>query len=384
MRYETRVPEGRPVRDVTTLEIPRSSQAGEDEFGSEAGVPERFRRYVASPGTSPLFLCGDSLAVLRRLPAESIDCVMTSPPYWGKREYANGGIGLEEDFRGYVDALLGIVAEVRRVLKPTGSVWLNIGDSYLQKNLLGIPWRVAHRMTDEQGWVLRNDVIWHKVKGGPDNATDKLRNTHEHIFHFVKRAKGYYYDDSAIRTSPKRAKVVNGAVVSATGVSGIRYRRQIELSTSLSEAERAAALAALSEVLIDVAQGRIGDFRMVIRKQQRATHSDSGKVSGRARELDQRGFYFLKYHPDGSKLSDVWDVLPEDSQKRSEHFAPYPEDLCRVPIAATCPPGGVVLDPFCGTGTTMLVAKHLVRKSVGIDISPTYLRLASDRCGGLL
>jgi site-specific DNA-methyltransferase (adenine-specific) len=120
---------------------------------------------------------------------------------------------------------------------------------------------------------------------------------------------------------------------------------------------------------------------MVIRKQQRATHSDSGRVSGRARELEDKGFYFLKYHPEGSKLSDVWDVLPEDTHQRGAHFAPYPEHLCRVPLLATCPPLGVVLDPFCGTGTTLVVARDLGRKSVGIDVSRSYLEMARVRCG---
>jgi DNA modification methylase len=322
--------------------------------------------------------------VLEDLPAESIDVCMTSPPYWGKREYSGGGIGLEPEYTEYLSALLCVFQQVHRVLKPTGSFWLNIGDSYLNKNLLGLPWRLAIAMTDQQGWILRNDVIWHKVKGGPDNATDKLRNLHEHVFHFVKQRKGYFYDGSAVRTSPKRAKVVNGAVVSATGVSGVRYQRQLELSTALNAEEKREALAALRDVLNDVAQGRIADFRMVIRKQQRATHSDSGKVSGRARELEQRGFYFLKYHPDGSKLSDVWDILPEDTQKRSGHFAPYPEDLCRIPLLATCPPDGVVLDPFAGTGTTSLVATRLGRKSVGIDIASDYLGGATQRCEGIL
>ncbi len=95
---------------------------------------------------------------------------------------------------------------------------------------------------------------------------------------------------------------------------------------------------------------------MIIRGQQRTTHSDSERVSGRARELQGEGFYFLKYHPNGSKLSDVWDILPEDTQKRKGHFAAYPEDLCKIPILTTCPSDGIVLDPFCGTGTTNYVA----------------------------
>ncbi len=167
---------------------------------------------------------------------------------------------------------------------------------------------------------------------------------------------------------------------SATGVRGVRYRRQIELSTSLDELEKAAALAALDETLGEVAAGRLADFRMVIRGRQRATHSDVAAVSGRARELQERGFYVLRYHPGGSKPGDVWDILPEDSQGRSEHFAAFPADLCRIPILATSPPGGVVLDPFCGTGTAMLVAQQLGRRSVGIDVAAGYLTLAGERC----
>jgi site-specific DNA-methyltransferase (adenine-specific) len=345
---------------------------------------DRFEVYRARKKTTPLFLQGDSLEVLREFPEQSIDFAMTSPPYWGMREYSGGGIGLEPTYQEYVRALLAVFAEVQRVLKSTGSFWLNIGDAYDQKNLVGLPWRVALAMTDEQDWILRNDVIWHKVKGGPDNAKDKLRNVHEHIFHFVKQHKGYYYDDRAVRTQPKQARVVNGAVVSATGVSGVRYRRQIELSTALSADEKQAAFGALERLLGDCAMGRIGDFRMVIRKQQRATHSDSASVSGRARELNERGFYFLKYHPDGSKLGDVWDILPEDTQKRDGHFAPYPEDLCRLPILATCPPGGIALDPFAGTGTTCLVARNLGRQSVGIDLAGDYLDSATRRCEGFL
>lgn len=339
--------------------------------------------YLQSEERSPIFIVGDALNTLASFPAESIDCCMTSPPYWGQRAYSGGGIGLEETFGKYVENLLAIIAEVKRVLKPTGSFWLNIGDAYYRKNLVGIPWRVAIDMTDQQGWFLRNSVIWNKVKGGPDNAKDKLRTVHENVFHFVKSDR-YFYDADSIRCKPGQAKVINGAVVSATGVSGVRYRRQIELSTALTEGEKQAAYRALESILDDVRVGKLADFRMIIRGQQRATHSDSEEVSGRARELCERGFYFLKYHPNGAKPSDVWDILPEDTQKRKLHFAPYPEDLCRIPILATCPERGVVLDPFAGTGTTNLVAFCLGRKSVGIDLSSEYVRFAEERCKLLL
>lgn len=309
---------------------------------------------------------------------------MTSPPYWRKREYADGGLGLETDHRDYVRDLARICEELRRVLKPEGSFWLNIGDSYENKGLVGIPWRVAFELIDRQGWILRNSVIWNKVKSGMDNTKDRLGSTHEDVFHFVKVAKGYYYNADAIRRKPREAKIVNGAVVSATGVSGVRYRRQIELSTALTEEEKAAAVRALEKTLTDVASGKFADFRMIIRAQQRATHSDSEMLSGRAKELRDRGFYFLRYHPKGSKPSDVWDIIPEDTQRRRTHFAPYPVDLCRIPILATCPENGMVLDPFCGTGTTLLAARNMGRRSVGIDISADYIEIASERCASLL
>jgi DNA modification methylase len=321
--------------------------------------------------------------VLSLLPDSCIDFAMTSPPYWGKREYQNGGIGLESDYRDFVRHLADVFLELKRVIKPEGSFWLNVGDSYLDKGLVGIPWRVAFELTDHQGWILRNSVIWNKIKSGMDNTKDRLGNVHEHVFHFVRQPK-YYYNADAIRSKPREARIVNGAVISATGVSGVRYKRQIELSTALNDEEKRIAFKALEGMLAEVAVGRVSDFRMIIRGQQRATHSDREKVSGRAKELRDKGFYFLRYHPNGSKPTDVWDIIPEDTQNRETHFAPYPLDLCQIPILATCPEDGVILDPFCGTGTTLLAARNLGRKSVGIDLSRHYLELAQERCSSLL
>jgi site-specific DNA-methyltransferase (adenine-specific) len=344
-------------------------------------VAERFTKYTQSHDITPLFIKGNALSVLQHLPESSVDFCMTSPPYWGKRQYAEEGIGLEANYIDYIKYLTTIFLELKRVLKDTGSFWLNIGDSYQSKNLLGIPWRVAFELTDHQGWILRNEVIWNKVKGCPDNSKDKLGNIHEQIFHFVKKSKGYYYDSDSIRSKPSQTKVVNGAVVSATGVSGVRYKRQIELSTELTVQEKKNAMDALNNLLKEISEGRLSDFRMIIRGQQRTTHSDSKKVSGRAKELYDKGFYFLKYHPNGSKPRDVWDILPEDTQKRKKHFAVYPEDLCKIPLLATCPKNGIVIDPFSGTGTTMRVAKQLGRKSVGIELSAEYIEIAKERCG---
>lgn len=333
--------------------------------------------YIKTGSHFPLFLQGDSLRVLRSISDNSVDCCITSPPYWQKRQYENGGIGLEKSPQEYIDNLFEIIREVKRVLKHSGSFWLNIGDSYQHKSLLGIPWRVALKMIDD-GWILRNDVIWNKRKGGLSPNTDRFGSVFENFFFFVKGEK-YFFDADAIRSKPREATVKNGAVVSATGVSGIRYKRQIELSTSLSDEEKSNALKQLEIVLERIKKGELSDFRMVIRNEQRTTHSDSTKLSGRAKELRDKGFYFLFYNPKGTMPNDVWDIIPEDTQHRKMHFAPYPEELCVIPIKATCPRDGIVLDPFSGTGTTMKVAYELGRKSVGIDLSNEYIKLAKQR-----
>ena len=162
------------------------------------GFRRAFETYQRDKSTAPLLLNGDALAVLKGLPADSVDFVMTSPPYWGKREYDNGGIGLEANYQDFVRDLAAICAELKRVLKPTGSFWLNLGDTYNDKGLVGIPWRVAFELTDNQGWILRNSVVWNKLKGGMDNCKDRLANLHEHVFHFVKQAS------STLSDSPTR------------------------------------------------------------------------------------------------------------------------------------------------------------------------------------
>lgn len=338
--------------------------------------------YIDNPAlTAPCFIRGDALKVLAHLPNDCIDCVVTSPPYYMKRQYLGGGIGLEPTYREYIDNLLAIIKEIHRVLKPTGSFWLNIGDSYKNKQLLNIPYRVAIRMQDEQKWILRNTVVWDKMKGAMSQSIDSLGCEYEPMFHFVKKKSGYYYNSNAVRKSPRSSYVKNGAVISATGVSGVRYRRKIELSTELTDVQRKNAYNALEEVLNRIKRGELSDFRMVIKgANQRVTNGDTTNLSGRAKELQEKGFYFLFYNPNGSMISDVWQIVPEDTHKRKLHFAPFPEDLVKTPIVLTCPQNGIVLDPFVGTGTTSCVASQLKRKSIGIDLALEYLELAENRC----
>lgn len=324
---------------------------------------------------------GDSQTVLQHFPAESVNCVITSPPYWGAREYSGDSrLGLEDTADEYISNLLDIFSELQRVLRSDGSFWLNVGDTFNNKSLSGVPWRVALALKDQQEWILRNDVIWNKVKGNPTSATDRLRVMHEYVFHFTKQ-KDYFYNVDAIRDKEdfEIETKENGDVVSPTGVSGTRYRRQIKNNDGLTDEEKKAALAELDRHLEMMKNKEIKDFRMVIREEQRSTHGNSENLSGRARELADKGFYFLRYNAKGAIPGNIWDIVPEDRHRSDEHCAVYPVELCEIPILATCPPDGIVLDPFVGTGTTVVAANKLKRRAIGIDASKAYLNTAIER-----
>ena len=331
------------------------------------------------------FILGDCLSVLKNMDDESVNCIITSPPYWGMRAYDNEEdgheIGNEKMFEEYVSNLTAVFNEAKRVLKKDGSFWLNLGDRYVNKALLGMPWRVAISLMDN-GWIMRNDVIWHQLKG-TQSAKDRLRDSYEHVFHFVK-SKKYYYDADAIRIKPSKLPTVSeGGTTSSTGVSGKKYRKQIQESTVLTEQEKINAEKALDATLAEIRAGLVNDFRMTIRGVQRAWHSDNTKISGRAKELVNRGYYIMKIYAKGHLPSDVWDIVTEDTWRTDSHCAVYPEELLRIPILATCPEGGIVLDPFNGTGTTVSAALKLGRCGVGIDLSPEYIKTSEDRINNI-
>jgi DNA modification methylase len=268
---------------------------------------------------------------------------------------------------------------IKRVLKPSGSFWLNIGDKYVKKNLTGMPWRVAIALQDN-GWILRNDIIWEKLKGSQP-VKDRFRNSYEHFFHFVKKSK-YYFEHKCILIPPRLVASINeNGVVSATGVSGKKYRQQIQLSQHLTTEERNAALNALNGVLEEMRRGQVVDFRMTIRGQQRTYHSNHTNVSGRAKELEQKGFFILKSRAAGFMPSDIWRIVPEDDVKgRSEsHYAVFPTKLLEIPIKATCPPNGILLDPFAGLGSAIMAGLHYGIRGIGIDLSRKYIKLATKR-----
>ena len=326
---------------------------------------------------------GDALQILSGFPANSVDCVVTSPPYWRLRDYDIAPsarqhlIGEEKSAETYVEKIASVFKETLRVIKPEGALWLNLGDKYNDKDMMGIPWLVAFALK-KQGWILRDDIIWNQRKG-TQSVKDRMRDSYEHLFFFVKNKK-YYFNADKIRVKPSgKVSVKDGVIVSATGVTGKKYRTQIETSNHLSQEEKKAALCALNTAIDEMRSGDIVDFRMTIRGVQRTYHSESGKISGRAKELQKRGFFILKMRSQGFLPTNIWDIVPEDEWRKDTHCAVFPKALAEIPIKSTCPPGGVVLDPFCGIGTTVAVALENNCFGVGIDLSESYIKIAEQR-----
>lgn len=274
-------------------------------------------------------LQGDSLTVLRGMPADSVDCCITSPPYWRLRDFGcEGQLGLERTPEEFIAGMVGVFREVRRVLRPSGSLWLNLGDTYVgsdtvpkgwkRKDLVGIPWRVAIALHAD-GWYLRADVIWHKTNVKPESVRDRPTKCHEYLFLLTKSAR-YYYDRNSIREPVK--------------------------PESLNRAARG------------------------IWKPQRDPGRPAGRGVDRMRP-DQMA------DPRGRNKRSVW-AIPF-AQYRGGHTATYPPALVRPCILAGCPPGGLVLDPFAGSGTTLSEAVRLGRRAVGIELNSAYVPLIKER-----
>ncbi|EJS4060930.1 site-specific DNA-methyltransferase [Vibrio parahaemolyticus] len=272
-------------------------------------------------------LIGDSLVSLQNLPDNCIDCIVTSPPYYGQRDYGvEGQVGNEKKPEEYIDNLVAIFNECYRVLKKTGTLWLNLGDKYNKGNLMGMPWRVALAL-QETGWILRNDIIWHKPNAMPHSAKNRLTTDHEYIFFFTKIAKDYYYDQDAIREEHK----------------------------TFSEDSKM--------------KGGRGHFG------KRNGTPEKGKNNGNNNLHDGR--WDQAFHPNGRNKRTVWNVPL--SKFRGAHFAVFPEKLIEPCILAGSPVNGVILDPFFGAGTSGFVAKKNNRKYVGLELNPEYAAIAQTR-----
>jgi site-specific DNA-methyltransferase (cytosine-N4-specific) len=310
--------------------------------------------------TSALYV-GDARDVLADMPDGSADCIVTSPPYWGKRDYGVvGQYGREPSPDAYVATLRGVFAEARRVLADDGTCWLNLGDSYSAggggatglhaylgahltahkvpgmwaKNLLGMPWRVAFAL-QEDGWILRNAIVWHKPNAMPESVRDRLNCRHELIFLLVKQP-AYWFDLDPIRIP-----------AAASRHSHLRADQH------------------------DVCSPRAASTPKY------GPHARQVLTSRRYGASLQRSNGHRAVHPQGRNPGDVW-AIPTRPYN-GPHFAAYPIDLPLRCIAAGCKPGGMVLDPFTGSGTTGLAAIQLGRRFAGIELSPAFASLAAER-----
>ncbi len=272
-------------------------------------------------------LCGDALEVARRLPSETVDAVITSPPYYQQRNYRDEQqqVGLESSPQLYVERLRKIFAECRRLLKDHGTLWVVIGDKYVDGQLLGMPWRVALALKDD-GWILRSDIIWHKPNAMPSSVKTRPTTDHEYVFFFTK-GKDYYYDIDSIR----------------------------EPHVTFSDNSK-------------MKGGRKHFF-------QRDGTPEQGKNAGDNNLHDGR--WDQAFHPKGRNKRTVWSIPL--SKYREAHFAVFPATLVRTAVLAGSPVGGLVLDPFMGSGTTAVVARQIERNYLGIDCSAEYCEMAEER-----
>ncbi len=291
---------------------------------------------------------GDWVEQLKTLPDQSVHCCVTSPPYWGLRDYGVAGqLGLEKSPEEYVAKLVSGFREVRRVLRDDGTLWVNLGDSYAAgggffanapsnvngskqstnrgskhqsrtapdglkaKDLVGVPWRVAFALQAD-GWYLRSDIIWHKPNPMPESVTDRPTKSHEYLF-LLSKKQNYYYDAEAIKEESSYVHRRSDAPVSRNGAGRNDYDRQV---------------------------------------------GDLGQEGTRNKRT-------------------VWTVATAPYPEG--HFATFPPDLIKPCIMAGCPVGGTVLDPFAGSGTTGMVALELGRKAVLIELSESYCTLINDR-----
>lgn len=299
-------------------------------------------------------ICGDALTVLKTIPDESVDCIVTSPPYWSLRDYGmKGQIGLEPTVNDYLEKLLAVFDEARRILKRQGTCWVNIGDTYFtnhgashpftnrpkqsnkyhlgglnfmggqRKSLCQIPSRFAIEMC-KRGWILRNEIIWHKPNCMPSSVTDRFTVDYEKLFFFVKSQRYSF----AQQFEPLAHS------------SKVRFKRRAFNPDTRKKYDDADLLVStINHKTIEKSHRRVLE-------------------RGRIKRC-------------------VWTIA--NKPFRGPHFAVFPPEIAEVPVKAGCPKDGIVLDPFIGSGTTAIVAQRLGRKFIGIELNPKYVQMAKQR-----
>ena len=304
----------------------------------------------------------DCLAALRSLPSDSINCCVTSPPYYGLRDYGMAGqIGREQTPGQYVEKLTAVFSELRRVLRPDGTFWLNIADTYCgtsnkgiyadpkypngrtgqgvsltqnvqgckPKDLIGIPWLLAFALRNE-GWYLRNDIIWEKANPMPESVKDRCSRSYEHIF-LLTKSKKYYFNYMAIA---EPIAPTTAARLKAGRNPNHKYADEVPGQNNVQGINRPRAAGTFNDTNISPLRNK----------------------------------------------RDIWRI--NTVPYSGAHFAAFPPKLAETCILAGCPENGIVIDPFFGSGTTGLAAKQLNRRYIGVELNPDYCHLARERIGG--
>lgn len=312
-------------------------------------------------------ICGDSAVKLAEIAPRSIDLVITSPPYFQQREYTGEGMGNEDTVEEYIDSLLAVFDKIARVMKPTGNIVYNLGDKIVNGSLQLIPYQFALKVLQNFELRLVNDITWVKANPTPHQFSRRLVASTEPFFHFAL-GSDYYYDRSAFlpKDRKKRSKPSDRL--------GLRYRELIEES-DLSECQKRQAHKALDEVILEVREGKIHSFRMKIRGIHAPAYG--GQEGGRKMRIERYGFTIIRIS--GERLKRDVIETPVESLPGNGHPAIFPVNVVRELIRLLSPKGGIVLDPYLGSGSTAVAALLEGRSCLGIDISKEYCIGADQR-----
>jgi len=315
--------------------------------------------------------CGDSLKVLKKLPNNCIDLVITSPPYFQQRDYGNIGIGNEKTVEEYVYNLKQIFNECVRVTKNTGSIVFNIGDKYIDGNLLLVPYRFAIDVQSDKKVKLINEITWVKVNPSPKQDPKKLVSSKEPFFIFAK-SNNYYFNKKDFLDY--KDKYLNGNGKKAGNNVGKKYFELIEKS-NLSKDEKEQARKELSEIIMEVKRGELESFRMKIRDMHALPYG--GQAGGRLTQIQKKGFTLIKIYGNSIRRDIIESTV--ETIKGNGHPAIYPEFVVQEIMRLLSKENDVILDPFIGSGTTAMVAKRLKRNYIGIEIFDEYVKYAEER-----
>lgn len=304
----------------------------------------------------------DALSASDLIENNSVRCIITSPPYFQCRNYNNNEkqIGLENTVEEYVNALCDVFDSLKPKLTQDGNLFVNIGDKYSKdKNLLLVPFEFAKEMQN-RGWILRNDIIWHKPNFQPSPVKDRLANAYEHIFHFVKNKK-YYYDLDSIRIPNKCDTSENEKVLN-------RFKEKIH-NSELNDAQKENAFKELERLYNENKINK--DARLKLKDSAKTLFGGDIKLSGRAKELHDKGYCFHCNNPKGKNMGDVLSV--NIKSHRGSHEAVFPSELITPLIKCGSDKGDIVLDCFSGSGTTIIEAERLGRNGIGFEINRIYI-----------